>query len=224
MVLDVAEDSYAHSFANKYGYTVTLREPVPTVMYSGTCGEGLTWELYNTGLLTITGEGAMPDYNYQVYAEDATPWALYRSDIKKVMIGAGVERIGSFAFYQCANLAEVTFEEGSKLSVIGKGAFGYAVALKNVVLPAALQTIEANAFYFAGLETVAFEADSQLKTIGNYVFRDCTALVSVYMPDSITKIGSSIFTNCGDQVVMNVAENSVAHEYAVEKGYAVTIR
>ena len=222
--LNVAEGSYAHKYAVSKSYAVTLREPIPAVLYSGTCGDGLTWELYNTGLLTIDGEGAMPDYNYQVNAEDAAPWAQYRSQIKKVTIGAGVEKIGSFAFYYCTNLAEVTFAENSKLNSIGNGAFGYTKALKSVVLPAALETIHSNAFYFSAIETVAFEEGSQLKTIGSYAFRDCTSLTNVYIPDSVTYIGSSILSNCGKQATLSVAEDSYAHKYAAGKGYAVTIR
>ncbi|MBQ4473611.1 MAG: hypothetical protein II930_04875, partial [Lachnospiraceae bacterium] len=39
---------------------------------SGSCGEGLTWELNASGVLTIRGNGAM-DKSY--YSANPAPWA-----------------------------------------------------------------------------------------------------------------------------------------------------
>jgi len=222
-IMQVEKDSYAHNFAVSKGYTVEVREKVPVVVFSGTCGEGLTWKLYSNGELTIDGNGSLPNYDYAMYSADAAPWALYRSEITKVVIGAGVQNIGTYAFYQCTNLSEVEFAENSTLTAINEGAFGYTSALKSVTLPASLKSIAKNGFYFSGLETVAFEENSQLTTLGNYVFRNCTALTNVYIPDSVTQIGSLIYYST-DLVVSNVVANSYAANYMNSYGYAVIIR
>ena len=63
----------------------------------GTCGDNVTWELALTstsGILTISGTGAMADYD----GPDDQPWKDYRSSITKVVIGNGVTSIGNNAF------------------------------------------------------------------------------------------------------------------------------
>ncbi len=224
VVLSVAENSYAHRYANNNGYTVETRVALPKVEYSGTCGTDLTWELYDNGVLYINGNGVMPDYHYNKYNANAAPWAAYRSQIYKVVIGAGVQNIGTYAFYQCTNLATVEFATGSVLTTINEGAFGYTSALKTITLPASLQTIKKNGFYFSGLETVAVAEGSALATIEATAFRNCTSLVSVYLPDSVATIGYAIFYQCGDQVVVSVAANSYAYRYANNNGYAYVVR
>jgi hypothetical protein len=200
------------------------REALPVVQYAGTCGDGLTWELYDNGILYINGNGTMPNYTYNKNDVTAAPWALYRGQITKVVVGAGVQNIGAYAFYQCTALTAVEFAANGVLASINEGAFGYTSALKNVVLPASLKTLGKNAFYFSGLETVGFEANSELETIEATVFRNCTALTNVYLPDSVNVIGYQIFRQSGDQVVVNVAKDSYAHRYMKNNGYTVTTR
>ena len=223
LVLQVAEGTYGETYANQYGFVTELREKIPVVLHSGTCGEGLTWNLYDTGVLEIAGTGSMPNYYYAKYNPNAAPWALYRNDIKKVVIGDGVANIGEFAFYECKAMTEIVFE-GESLTKIAKGAFGYT-GLTSVTLPASLETIADNAFYYsASLETVAVAEGSKLSSVGAYAFRNCTALKSVYLPDGVIKIGTQIYYAAGSQVVTNVAEDSYAHRYAVQNGYAVELR
>lgn len=50
------------------------------VVASGTCGDQLTWELDETGVLTIDGSGDMYDYTY---AQDA-PWNTYSYEIRTI--------------------------------------------------------------------------------------------------------------------------------------------
>lgn len=53
--------------------------------YSGSCGENLTWSL-NTedSVLTISGTGAMADYN-----SSNIPWYEYREAIRSAIIANG---------------------------------------------------------------------------------------------------------------------------------------
>ena len=54
-----------------------------SVRYSGTCGNDLEWKLYTSGLLEITGTGAMDSYS----AASKAPWYKYKDDIKSLRIG-----------------------------------------------------------------------------------------------------------------------------------------
>ena len=60
----------------------------------GTAGP-LTWNI-SGGTLTISGNGAMPDYNIQ--GGEKSPWYPYRESINTVIIQNGVTRIGAGAF------------------------------------------------------------------------------------------------------------------------------
>lgn len=70
---------------------------------SGTCGENLSWTLDEEGTLTISGTGAMADYDCE---ENLAPWADYK--IITVVIESGVTTIGAYAFDRCSELTSVT--------------------------------------------------------------------------------------------------------------------
>ena len=84
---------------------------------SGTCGDNLTWELTEDGTLTISGTGAMTDYDY----DNLSPWHGYWRDITVVIIKNGVSSIGNSAFESCSSLTTVCI--GASVTSIGEMAF-----------------------------------------------------------------------------------------------------
>ena len=73
---------------------------------SGSCGENVTYSFVeSTGTLTISGTGAMK--NYEQYT---MPWKAYISSIEKVVIEDGVTSIGEYAFEGCTGLTSMTVE------------------------------------------------------------------------------------------------------------------
>jgi len=64
--------------------------------------EFLTWEI-NNDTLTISGGGAIPDYDWDNFA----PWYEYREAIHIIVIKNGIANIGKFAFYACNNLTTI---------------------------------------------------------------------------------------------------------------------
>lgn len=66
------------------------------------------WWLDKDGTLTIEGTEKIPDYDDR---ENKAPWAPYRDQIKKLVLGTGIGRIGTYAFYNCPNLEEVVFPD-----------------------------------------------------------------------------------------------------------------
>lgn len=113
------------------------------IIASGICGkddsESVRWELTDEGVLTISGEGAMKDYE-----ESNVSWQQYRSSIKQVIITDGVTSIGKLAFVGCSELKEVIFPD--VLQSIGERAFQNCLELKKVIFPDALQSIGKLAF------------------------------------------------------------------------------
>lgn len=68
---------------------------------SGTTGD-CTWSLDDNGTLTISGNGAMENYNYW-----SNNYAPYGTNITKVTIADGVTNIGNCAFSGCTGLTSI---------------------------------------------------------------------------------------------------------------------
>ena len=137
-----------------------------TVVDSGTCGGTLNnsqlmkWTLTSDGTLTISGEGNM----------FGAPWSQYKSKIKKVVIGEGVESISDNAFHYYDNLRSVSLP--STLTSIGEAAFWACSSLQSITLP------------------------NNLTNIGLNAFRACHSLTQVLIPASVTNIDGSAFECC----------------------------
>ena len=106
---------------------------------SGECGRFLTWTLDDNGVLTISGKGEMYDYK----ESGGSPWKNNNA-IKKVVITAGVTRIGDYAFYDCSGLTSVTIP--NSVTWIGKRAFYYCSGLTSVTIPNSVTSIGQKAF------------------------------------------------------------------------------
>ncbi|MDO5415556.1 MAG: leucine-rich repeat domain-containing protein, partial [Bacillota bacterium] len=122
---------------------------------SGNCGDNMSWELDDDGLLTISGSGEMDDYS--TYGK--VPWNTYKSKIKMVVISDGVTSIGDYAFYQCVNMKEIAIPDS--MTRIGDRAFGTCRNLGNLVIP------------------------GKVTSIGDSCFYDCDGLTNVAIPGSV---------------------------------------
>ena len=89
------------------------------------CGAGVVFKIVD-GTLTISGSGAMADYD----AASSVPWNGSVADIKTVVIGEGVTSIGNYAFNGCENLTSVVIPTG--VTQIGDNAFNDCNKLANV--------------------------------------------------------------------------------------------
>lgn len=114
---------------------------------SGDCGatenDHVKWSFDSrTGVLTISGTGAMADY--KILKEDgvmhtSAGWKDFDEDITAVVIDRGVTSIGSYAFFRCTNLESVSILEG--VESIGDRAFWNDFALKGITIPASVKKI-----------------------------------------------------------------------------------
>ena len=155
------------------------------------CGEKTTWKLDSAGLLTISGTGAMYDFDI-----DNSPWEAQRGQIKRVTIGKGVTNIGSNAFCFCDSLTSVTIPES--VTRIGYGAFMYCDSLTDLTIPSSAACIDDYAFYRCSSLTDVTIPEG-VTSIGEFAFDCCGAdksLTSVTIPESVTSIGYGAFKNC----------------------------
>ena len=112
--------STAAAYAKEYGRTF--------VSIGGSCGESLTFRMdYDTGILSITGTGAMHSWYF-----DDSPWYAHRTSIRSIQIASGATSIGDFAFDGCSNLVDVMITE--TVESIGDGAFDNCEQLEKVTI------------------------------------------------------------------------------------------
>ena len=139
----------------------------------------LTWKLDADGTLTISGTGAMKDYDYY---NNPSPASQKKDSVKKVVIEDGVTSIRNSAFYDCNSLTSITIP--NSVTSIGAYAFSNCYYLTNITIPNSVTSIE------------------------NYAFRSCSSLTSITIPDSVTSIGELAFYSC-DSLTSITISNSV---------------
>ena len=110
---------------------------------SGSCGDNVTYVFEEaTGTLTISGTGAMSDYDYY----SSSPWNSYRKNIKTVVLNDGVTSIGGCAFYLCIGLTSI--EIPNSVTSIGYCAFQSCNGLTSIVIPNSVTSIGEYAFAY----------------------------------------------------------------------------
>lgn len=156
-------------------FSVIALADTETSGYCGAEGNGknLRWLLSEDGTLTISGNGAMKDYD-EVY--NSPPWQLRLGEkINMIRIGNGVTSIGESAF---ANLQHV----------------------ETVVMLDTVETIGVGAFRNCSMSTLLI--GNGVKTIGASAFAGCYRLLMVHIPDSVQEIGSQAFYDCSVSEVL----------------------
>ena len=192
---------------------------------SGTCGDGVTWTLSDSGRLVISGSGAMDNYND---TDTRAPWFDLRTQIKQVTIENGVTRIGTAAFDRCTQLVSVTV--GDDVQSVGYHAFNRCSALRTVSFGKAFSSLDRDAFigcpaltsirvaeenttyasdggvlYTKGFQTLVYcprgmtravVVPDGCKRIEDYAFQYCAGVTNVALPDTVTYIGIHTFDRC----------------------------
>lgn len=91
----------------------------------GILSTGVKWMLID-GVLTFSGDGAMPDYRMVRQC----PYYSYKAQIKEVVLESGVTTIGKVAFYECENLEKLTIK--GNITTIGNNAVFGCYAIKEI--------------------------------------------------------------------------------------------
>ena len=207
--------------------TVIFAAPVMAedTVVNGTCGangDNVTWSYdENSGILTISGEGAMKDFA----TDEIIPWSDHLLTVQKIVIENGVTRIGNYAFcslpnesgemayksvtsidiadsvisigdgafYQCPKLSSVNLGNGVK--IIGDSAFLDCQALTAIRIPMSVENIGSNAFFNCNA-LGSIELGENLSTIGERAFFYCSQLSSIVIPKNVSEIGDYAFYGC----------------------------
>ena len=209
------------ALTKKYDFSEAVKDDM--TLYAkwtpgGNCGatneDKVTWTLDSDGTLTISGTGAM--YDYDTGNNDLPPWYSRRDQIQEVVIGNGVTSIGNDAFYGCTKLETVDLSNATSLEKIGQYAFALCKSLSEITIPAKVERIGEYAFYdcydynnhSGGLKTVTFAENSRLTTIEEHAFYKCRYLEKIEIPASVTSIGGYAFNSCANLKELAFAPNS----------------
>ena len=176
----------------------------------------LKWSLKD-GVLTISGNGNMPDFYYAYQL----PWNEARSYINAVVLNDGVGNVGMNAFLDCTNLTTVVIKS-TNFKGIGENAFKGCTALK------AVDVLVANATY-ASQQGVLYNKDltqlvlcppanksytflASVTSVLPTAFDGCTAPFTVTNDQATppTVSGKTLFANVTGTVDAYVPEANIA--------------
>ena len=123
-------------------------------------------------------------YNALPATEAEAPGA---SNKENVIIPNTYTNISSLAFNAAQSLITVTFEAGSRCSLIGQQAFQTTTSLTTITIPNSVTIIGEQAFKgTTNLTTVTFEPDSKCTRFGKLLFYQATGLIYITIPASVT--------------------------------------
>jgi len=181
--------------------------------YCGANGNNLEWKLtsdsvLSDSVLTISGTGAMQDYNWDGINGSNAPWAIYQNSSTTLVIESGVTSIGGFAFHEFRGLTgNLTLPDG--LTSIGFKSCYSCGFNGSLTLPDGLTNIGGEAFTACGF-TGSLTLPNGLTNIGAGAFANCINLTSINIPNSITSIEGWTFGGCSSLNSVTIG-NSVTH-------------
>ncbi len=186
-------DTNAFKYCTQFLKTVTLSKTVQSI--------GCTALMYCVQLKWIEVARDNPFLSSEdgiLYNHDKTRllFCPIQNEFQVYTIRDSVREIGSYAFFGCNHLTEVTFP--NSVIYIGEAAFRSCSNLKNVTIP------------------------DSVKAIGNYAFLNCGCLAKVKLPDTVIlqkhtfSSATKIVKVCSDFVI----EDGVLKQYIGQQAVA----
>ncbi|MCI8951240.1 MAG: leucine-rich repeat protein, partial [Lachnospiraceae bacterium] len=166
------------------GYASEDEPDADDIVKEGKAGN-LNWTLTSAKVLTISGQGTIPNYS----SSNKAPWG---NEVFTIVIEDGVTGIGNYAFNQSRALSVYIPDS---VTAIGENAFSQS-GLVAVTIPGTVETIGNSAFSECENLTSATVSEG-VESIGDEAFYGCTSLTYIDFPASITSVGSGAFMSCG---------------------------
>lgn len=170
-----------------------------TAATSGDFGENncLHWNVSITGKLTISGTGAMPNFDFP--HGNLAPWWNYdalgvitKIGIKSVDIKDGVTNVGDYALFLLPDATQITLPD----SVTSIGRYGIAMCSKLTGMSIPKGVTEIGDFGLAGDGLTAVTLPDGLQSLGRGAFDTCTSLTNTTLPAAITAVPGKCFADC----------------------------
>ena len=166
----------------------------------------LHWKVA-AGTLTITGTGAMPDFDFP--NGNLAPWWNYKAlgmikttiggikidadgNLKTVIIGEGVTNVSDYALFFLPAATQVTLPD----SVTSIGRYGIAMCSKLTGLSIPKGVTGIGDFGLAGNGLTAITLPDGLQSLGRGAFDSCASLTNTTLPAAITAVPGKCFADC----------------------------
>ena len=167
----------------------------------------LHWKVTSTftsKTLTITGSGAMPDFDFP--NGNLAPWWNYEAlgmltsfgnfklegELKKVVIKDGVTNVSNYALFFLPAATQVTLPD----SVTSIGRYGIAMCSKLTGLSIPKGVTGIGDFGLAGNGLTAVTLPDGLQSLGRGAFDSCASLTNTTLPAAITAVPGKCFADC----------------------------
>ncbi len=149
---------------NEVTYSIYITE-------EGMLGENIRYSLDSSGVLRISGEGRMNNFEESPFKNPEKIKAVLFEDQEK----CAVENIGDNTFNGCINLYGITIPQ--TVTEIGTYAFSECKSITEMTVP------------------------DSVTRVGEYAFKDCSALKKAVLGKGLTKVGTSsaeffMFSGC----------------------------
>ena len=175
----------------------------------------LHWKVA-AGTLTITGTGAMPDFDFP--NGNLAPWWNYKAlgmikttiggikidadgNLKTVIIGEGVTNVSNYALFFLPAATQVTLPD----SVTSIGRYGIAMCSKLTGLSIPKGVTGIGDFGLAGNGLTAVTLPDGLQSLGRGAFDSCASLTNTTLPAAITAVPGKCFADCTKLLNVNYA-------------------
>ena len=167
----------------------------------------LHWKVTSTftsKTLTITGSGAMPDFDFP--NGSLAPWWNYEAlgmltsfgnfkldgELKKVVIKDGVTNVSDYALFFLPATTQVALPD----SVTSIGRYGIAMCSKLTGLSIPKGVTGIGDFGLAGNGLTAITLPDGLQSLGRGAFDSCASLTNTTLPAAITAVPGKCFADC----------------------------
>ena len=168
----------------------------------------LHWKVTSTftsKTLTITGSGAMPDFDFP--NGNLAPWWNYealgmnalseididiKGKLKTVIIGEGVTNVSNYALFFLPAATQVTLPD----SVTSIGRYGIAMCSKLTGMSIPKGVTGIGDFGLAGNGLTAVTLPDGLQSLGRGAFDSCASLTNTTLPAAITAVPGKCFADC----------------------------
>ena len=168
----------------------------------------LHWKVTSTftsKTLTITGSGAMPDFDFP--NGSLAPWWNYealgmnalseidfdiKGKLKTVIIGEGVTNVSNYALFFLPAATQVTLPE----SVTHIGRYGIAMCSKLTGMSIPKGVTGIGDFGLAGNGLTAVTLPDGMQSLGRGAFDSCASLTNTTLPAAITAVPGKCFADC----------------------------
>lgn len=154
---------------------------------------GILFNYDKSALILFPAASSLSEYSIPDTVTQLVNYSFYSSNLKKIVVGESVSKIGWSVFSNCDNLTDITLY--AKITSLGRYIFSNCDSLESITIPEEIAVLSIGMFSSCkNLKTVVLH--DKLKIINDSAFAYCSNLSEIAIPTSVYSIGRYAFRNC----------------------------